>query len=171
VPIPLPKAREAAVEVSAAAFRVDPSLISAESRGRGPKPPKHVSEAKKVAVYITVALSGCPYAEVARFIGYHRDTVCSHCADVRLATDDVEFEQRLQELIGLALARCAAPEGPSVTFGADVPTRELLLTLHAKVDRLFAFLGVPGVGVSSVHPTIEPNTKKNVVPFPGAREA
>lgn len=100
---PLAVAWDAAVQASAAAYQVPPEAVSAESRGRGPRPPEAVREPRKLAVYIAVSLSGCDYAVLGRHVGLHKDTVASHCAWAReaCALDD-DFERRVEVLTAAA---------------------------------------------------------------------
>ncbi len=164
---PIADAWEAAVEVTAAAYRVDPAILKAASRGRGPKPPGHAIEAKKVAVYLAVVLAGCGYADLARHIGYHRDTVCSHCAEMRAAANDDEIEQRFEELRGAALVRLSVGSvaAPSAMFH-EVGTRALILSMHAQLAEALGLLRALSVGQLSVHPTKEAD-HENVIKFPG----
>lgn len=92
----------AVTEVAAAAYGVEPELLRAPSRGRGPRPPERAREPKKVAIYLTLMLSGSDCAALARHLGMHRDTVWSHCAEVRLWADDDVIEQNLQVLAAAA---------------------------------------------------------------------
>lgn len=95
----------ASVEVTAAAYDADPRDVAVQSRGRGPRPFKKVWEARKIAVYLAVVLSDCGYAELGRLIGLHRDTVASHCADVREAADVDRDEVSLVALEAMARGR------------------------------------------------------------------
>ncbi len=92
----------AAVAVTGAVYDVPGDLILADSRGRGPRPPQRVWEAKKMAVHLAVILSGCRYAQLARTIGYHRDTVTSHCEDMRGAVMADPVVERLAEALEAA---------------------------------------------------------------------
>lgn len=95
-----------ASDVTAAAYGVGVELLRAESRGRGPRPPREAWEAKKVAVYLAVVLSDCDYAELGRLIGLHKDTVSSHCAAVRNSVLDSDMaETSAQALEALARGR------------------------------------------------------------------
>lgn len=85
---PMAAAWSAAVEVTAVAYGVPPEVIAAESRGRGPRPPREVWQAKKMAVHLAIVLGQCDYAALGRQIGLHRDTVASHCAWVRDSEDE-----------------------------------------------------------------------------------
>jgi hypothetical protein len=82
---PVLVAWEEAVRTTAAAYGIEPELLRAESRGRGPKPPERAREPKKMAVHLAVVLADCSYAELGRAIGYHKDTIAGHCAEVREA--------------------------------------------------------------------------------------
>lgn len=97
------EAWDASVEVTAAAFAVDPELLRAESRGRGPRPPRAAWMAKKMAVHLAIVLAGCDYIALARLLRLHKDTVSSHCAAIRDAcAGDDDFEQ-----LSLSLEVCA----------------------------------------------------------------
>ncbi|MGH6956251.1 MAG: hypothetical protein ACREEW_06250 [Caulobacteraceae bacterium] len=111
------RAWEAAVTVTAAAYDVAPAAIRAPSRGRGPRPQSVAWEPRKMAVHLAVVLTGCSYAAVGREIGLHRDTVASHCAEMRdqvlaeawaeTASETLEKLARAR-LEGLALERLNA---------------------------------------------------------------
>lgn len=82
-----------AADVAGAAYGVPAALITSPSRGRGPRPPRAVWAAKKMAVHLAVVLSDCDYAALGRRLGLHKDTVASHCAAIReacAACDQVE---------------------------------------------------------------------------------
>lgn len=102
---PLPAAWDAAVEVTAAVYGVAPGPLRAPSRGRGPRPPERAREPKKVAVWLAVLLSGRDYKAVARFLGLHKDTVSSHCADIREEAIDDARERQLDALAAAATVR------------------------------------------------------------------
>lgn len=92
----------AAVEVTATAYWVDQSDLLAPSRGRGPRPPERIWEAKKMAVHLTVLVSACSYAALAREIGFHKDTITSQCADMRdRVLDDDAMEAKSAALEAL----------------------------------------------------------------------
>ena len=91
---------DAAVEVAASVYGVDQAPLRAQSRGRGPRPPRSAWAAKKMAVHLTVLVCGCERAELGRLIGFHRDTIASHCAEMQDATD-----ADTGELLSLALER------------------------------------------------------------------
>lgn len=99
---------QAAVAVTAAAYGVDPAVLGAESRGRGPRPPADIWEPRKMAVHLAVVISGVSYAALGRHIGLHRDTVASHCADVRDAIhDEIESASLALEPLAKSLERLA----------------------------------------------------------------
>lgn len=144
----LAEAWAAATAAVASAYGVEAELLRAESRGRGPRPPARVREPKKLAMHLTVVLSGCSYAELGQATGHHKDTVASHCEDVRgaiLADDAVEAAAAQVE--GLARAHL-----------------ELRARTHAQAARGFASaleaaaqqVGDTGGGVISsvAHPTL-----------------
>lgn len=87
-------------QVVSAQYGIDVAMIRAPSRGRGPRPLGKVWWPKKMAVYLTVLVSGCDRAELGRLIGLHRDTVASHCADMQKNTDE-----DTGELVSMALER------------------------------------------------------------------
>lgn len=97
---PPPAAWAASVEVVSRIYGVERELLTAASRGRGPRPPARVWDAKKMAVYVTVLVSGCDRAELGRLLGYHKDTIATHCAEAERATDT-----DTGELLSLALER------------------------------------------------------------------
>jgi hypothetical protein len=99
---PAEQAWLAVTEVTASAYGVELELLRAPSRGRGPRPPERAREPKKVAVYLTVLLSGADCAAVARQLHLHRDTVWKHCEEVRLWADEDVVEQNLQVLAAAA---------------------------------------------------------------------
>lgn len=94
----------AATAVAAAAYGVSEDVLKAESRGRGPRPPRAAWEAKKMAVHLAVLVSGCGYAELAATIGFHRDTIASHCAEMR-GRDSDSAEVSSEALEALTRAR------------------------------------------------------------------
>ncbi|HEY1447493.1 MAG TPA: hypothetical protein VGF33_03075 [Caulobacteraceae bacterium] len=98
------EAFEAAADAVAGVFDLDPDDILAPSRGRGPRPPPEVWGPKKLVVYLTVASTNATYAEVARAVVLHKDTVASHCADVRRETDR-DTQDALIEVLRDRLAR------------------------------------------------------------------
>lgn len=136
------EAWNAAVEVVAGAYRVETAILKAESRGRGPRPPQHVWEAKKLAVYIAVAASNCDYAELARHIGLHRDTVTSHCAGVReRCADETAFEIRAEALIAATLHRLSRPAiEPGPVTEEQVTLAAMWSALEARMQRMEALL-------------------------------
>lgn len=94
---------EAAVAVTANAYGVDAELIRAQSRGRGPRPPSEIWEPRKMAVHLAIIIADCSYASLGRVIGLHRDTVASHCAEMR---DHILGEARA-ETASVALEKLA----------------------------------------------------------------
>jgi hypothetical protein len=123
-----------AVEVTAPAYAVAPEAIMAPSRGRGPKPPAAVCEAKKIAIYLTVILvDGLQYAALAGALGLHKDTVSSHCAWAR-AADHLEEKIAAFELAGRARIRAMA-DAPAIRLAGD---RALAArnALHAYAEEL-----------------------------------
>lgn len=126
--VALQNAWQAAVAVTATAYGVDPALVSAPSRGRGPKPPPEIVEPKKVALYLTSMMTGCLYAELGRQVGLHKDTIASHCAELReRCAVDGEIEERVNALALLALRQ------PGVSAASLL---ELVTQLAARVERL-----------------------------------
>jgi hypothetical protein len=107
----LKAAFELAATAAASAYDVNPAAITAPSRGRGYKPPAEVAAAKKLALWLTVASTSCGYAELGRAIGLHRDTVCSHCADVRAETLDDDVEDLAEALRGRLVKTISARTG------------------------------------------------------------
>ena len=106
---------EAAVEVTAAAFDVDPDGLRAESRGRGPRPAAELWAPKKMAVHVAVILADCGYAALGAHLGLHRDTVASHCASIReLAATDDRFEALSETLVAAGSFRLDALDQPAM---------------------------------------------------------
>lgn len=130
---PMDAAWASAAEVCAAAYRVSPEAILAPSRGRGPRPPADVWDAKKTAIYLTVVLSDCDYARVGRLIGLHKDTVSTHCAAVRNAcADSADWEARVEGLALLAAHRLSSPAALVAPSANDLP--RLVAVLREKID-------------------------------------
>lgn len=91
--------------VTAATYGVGPELLLAESRGRGPRPPEQAREPKKIAVFIAVVLADCEYIQLARHVGLHKDTIASHCAEIRALSEDDRRERHIEVLIAAAAVR------------------------------------------------------------------
>lgn len=163
------------MEVVGAAYRVDPAIIRADSRGRGPKPPAHAIEAKKVAIFITVALCDCSYALLAKTIGYHKDTVCSHCDEVRRMCDDDAIEAEVDRLIGLAAKRAGVPRPASMARPDEntASLRSLLLVVIERLDRLETTISAhpSSTDERAVHPSFLRDREKKVVPLKSRRSA
>lgn len=104
----VPETWLAAVEVAAAAHGVAEDAIRAQSRGRGYKPPPAVARARQCALYLTVLVSDCGYAELARHVGFHRDTVHSHCMEMQAHADVDRVELASERLEALVRQRLAA---------------------------------------------------------------
>jgi hypothetical protein len=119
---PLPKVRaraaftlqaawQAAVAVTASAYDVNARVLGSLGRpGRrgGACTPPSYWPARKAAVYVAVLTADCTYAELARLLGLHRDTVTSQCEELRLAViEDPMLERRLEVLEQRARARLA----------------------------------------------------------------
>lgn len=125
------------VDVVADTFGVDAALLTAESRGRGPRPPRRAWDAKKMAVHLTVLVSGCDRAELGRLIGLHKDTIASHCAEMQDATDEDTGEllsEALERIVRArlennAIAHLAAEEARVAMLKET--TRELISVLRS----------------------------------------
>lgn len=129
---------ETAVALCAATWGVTPDAIAAESRGRGPRPPEAVREPKKVAIYLAVTLADCQYTQLATVIGLHKDTVASHCDDIRnRCADDVEFEEQVEALVASARTRAKARVAARIALRAPDPTAAAHEALRAFADELF----------------------------------
>jgi hypothetical protein len=103
---PMDAAWDAAVEVCAVGYGVAVDVIRAESRGRGPRPPRDTWQAKKMAVHLTVSLTNCDYAALGRAVGLHKDTIASHCAGIREAmAEDEAVERHSDVFAGAAVTR------------------------------------------------------------------
>lgn len=158
---------EASVAVTAAAYDVPAELIAAPSRGRGPRPPQQVWSAKKMAVHLTVIIADCDYASLARRLGLHRDTVASHCADMREAAADSE----LNEISAVALERLARFRLQQIGSQRIDALRAHLAMMSEALGELSEIGGAFGVapfavssdGPPTTHPTDFEAAKKNVV--------
>lgn len=96
----------ASVAVTAAAFAVREDLIAAPTRGRGPRPPEAARWPRKVAIHLAVIVSDCDYLELARLLGMHKDTISSHCAELRQrCADDPSVEALSEAMAVLCLRR------------------------------------------------------------------
>jgi hypothetical protein len=141
---------EAAVTVTAAAYAIEPALLKAPSRGRGPRPPACVWEAKKMAVHLAVLVSGCDYAALGRELGLHRDTVASHCAEMRQRAAEDEYietaSQTLELLVRTTLERKA--------IGSLVASRAHLALFEEITRELITVMPLPPS--SDPHPTAHP---------------
>lgn len=147
-----------AVEVAAQAYYVPPQAIRAPSRGRGPKPPAPVCEAKKVAIYLTVILvDGLQYAELAALIGLHKDTVSSHCAWAREA-DHLEEKIAALELLGRARIKAMA-DTPAIRLAAD-QMLAVRNAIHAYAEEVFRQLADETEPSSSVSSATIPFSRK-----------
>jgi hypothetical protein len=131
---PLGPAWDAAVHVCALAHRIAPEAIRAESRGRGPKPPSEVRLPKKLAIYLAFSLSGCQYAALARHVGLHKDTVHSHCGDIR---DEIATDARLETLVGvLGSAAIAHMEISGIAVAAPCSSLAARLDMRGQVREM-----------------------------------
>ncbi|HUO21693.1 MAG TPA: hypothetical protein VMU59_04190 [Caulobacteraceae bacterium] len=145
----LAQAWPAAARVTAAAYAVDAAAIMAPSRGRGPRPAPEAWDAKKVAIYLAVCLSGCDYAALGRHVGLHKDTVSSHCADVRARLADADRDEISLEALE-AIARGQLQRGELARLDA---VRAQLMVLADVTAEL--------VGSSDAHPTFHPTALEN----------
>lgn len=139
----------AAVEVTAAIYGVDEAVLRAESRGRGPRPPRSVWEAKKMAVYLAVLVSGCDRAELGRLIGFHRDTIASQCAEMQGATDADSGE-----LLSLSLERIVRSRLEGRALAQVASDRARLAMLEETTRELVTVLRIDAS--SDSHPTKSP---------------
>ena len=129
----------AAATVTAAAYGVPAALITAPSRGRGPRPATAVQLPKKMAVYLAVVLAGCDYAALGRAIGLHRDTVASHCAWMRHASaEDHELGVLIAALEISARSWLTLHREP--TGAAPPPIAEARGDPRARLDGLQRFM-------------------------------
>jgi len=112
---PVARAWEVAVEITALAYGVDPAAITAETRGRGPRPPEAVREPKKIAVFVTIVLSGSDYTALARHLGMHKDTISSHCASVREACCADVIERQVEAILATSAMRLELAKLPPET--------------------------------------------------------
>ncbi|HEV2530929.1 hypothetical protein [Phenylobacterium sp.] len=90
-------------EITGGAYGLPADLLSSQSRGRGPRPPRAAWEARKMAVHLVILVLDCPYATLARAIGLNKDTVASHCADMREACAESDRVERLSEALETCL--------------------------------------------------------------------
>lgn len=141
---------EAAVAVTASAYGVDAALIAAPSRGRGPRPPAHIWQAKKMAVHLAVIVADQGYKALAVELGMHKDTVCSHCADMRTVA---ETDQDLEDLsVGLERAvrlRAASLALAPVEIAASDPLDRMLSAMRDYADSFIR----PSSDQNGLHPT------------------
>ena len=126
----------AAVIVVAAAYDLPTEEIAQESRGRVPRPPARVWEARKMAVFIAVSLSGCDYATLGRELGLHKDTISSHCSEIRRACEEDDTLETMSnaleqaadaQLAAQALRRTVVGKPRSVGRAARADRARLLL--------------------------------------------
>lgn len=136
---PTADAWDAVVAVTAPAYGVAAEILGAPSRGRGPRPPKEVWSARKMAVHLGVAVAGCDYAELGRHVGLHRDTVAGHCALMRAACADDDDMQVLARGLELAartrLLAAGAPAMIRVSF-PDANARFLNVSFDRRINAL-----------------------------------
>ena len=159
----VPEAWTVAVIVTADAYGVDREALGAASRGRGPRPPADLWEARKIAVYLATCLSDCSYAELGRHAGLHRDTVASHCADVR---GSVLMEDRA-EVSAEALERiCRARLQARASDRLDAMRAEM-----ARLQEMTADLVRSSDTLPRIHPTSGRVAEKNIVALPARRTA
>jgi hypothetical protein len=158
---------DAAVATSASAFDVPAALIAAPSRGRGPRPPQSIWTAKKMAVHLTVIIADCDYASLGRFLGLHRDTVASHCADMREAAAGCDWS----EIQAVALERTARLRTEQISSERTDALRAQVALMDDTLAQLNA-----ACRPYSAHPTLRPTThptgsddNENVITFPGTQ--
>jgi hypothetical protein len=141
--------------IAAAAWKIDPGLIRAPSRGRGPRPPEEAREPKKVAISLAVTLAGCDYAELAKHLALHKDTVTSHCASVReRCAADRSFELIVQQLEDEARAQLRFG-----AFEALAASRARTASLEAAIREEIAKHIEAG---ATLHPSLHPT---EILPF------
>lgn len=144
----------AAVDVTASAYGLDVRHLLAESRGRGPRPPEEIWQAKKMAVHLAILLSGRSYSALAREIGFHRDTVCSHCAWMREARiSDHRIEELANSLETSARLRLASGALTAREVALSDPLDKLLGALREYAGQL--------AGGNGLHPTKDPFIRQN----------
>lgn len=163
------EAWDVAVTVTAAAYGIAPEMLRAESRGRGPRPPKEAWLPKKMAVHLTVVLSGSDYAELARLTGLHRDTVASHCASVReLCASDLDADVQAEGLLAFAVKRLLNPAAPLPAPNAAEAEKLSVAWLAARVEALETLVRADLIRRGALHPTTPPD-HTNVIKIPGTR--
>jgi len=133
---PVEDAWHAAVAVVAATYGLETQLLTQESRGRGARPPPAAWMAKKTAVWLAIALSGCRYVDAARALRLHKDTISSHCEDVRRAASDEGFEVQLDSLHALAIARLETVPAKRAAHDPQISLRSLLLSICERLTRI-----------------------------------
>lgn len=144
----------AAAEVSAVAYGVQVEQIMAESRGRGPRPVSEVWPAKRMAVHLAIHLSGASYSALSREIGFHRDTVCSHCAGMREARiEDHQLDELANALEAAARVRLANAALTSREITLSKPMDDMAARLRAMADAFSTH--------SQLHPTKRPFIRQN----------
>lgn len=169
------EAWEAASEATAVAYRVPVAVLRAESRGRGPKPPKWAIEAKQVAIWLTVALADRPYAVIGRALGYHKDTISSHCETVRQLADADELEADIEAIMRAAGKRLAMPDGEMRALPVLRPAllRGMIADLQRRVEALENLLRRADAASDEppFHPTICGPDEKKVIDLEERRRA
>lgn len=164
------QAWDMAVTVTAAAYGIAPEILRAESRGRGPRPPKDAWLPKKMAVHLTVVLSGSDYAELARLTGLHRDTVASHCASIRdLCATDLDADTQAEGLLAFAVNRLLNPGAPLPQPATPSEERLSLAWLNARMEVLEALVR-DLIRRDGDHPTAAQDHGKLIL-LPGTRRA
>lgn len=98
---------EAAVRATARAYRLKAHILgSTEGEGRQQRTPPEYWPARKVAIYVAVLAGNCSYADLARAIGMHRDTVTGYCHEMNARAEaDPMFARRIAVLEKFARAR------------------------------------------------------------------
>lgn len=140
---PVAEAWDAAVEVTAVVYGVSALVIRAESRGRGPRPPREVWEAKRMAVHVAVGLSNCDYAALGRHIGLHKDTISTHCAKAREACAGEEETAAIGEMLMATASTRLRALNPIEAMRADAQAfSDPAAGLMARIDALEAYCAV-----------------------------
>ena len=158
---PVDETWRTAAEVTATSYWVPAADLMAPSRGRGPRPPEHLWEAKKMAVHLTVLVSGCSYAALARTLGFHKDTITSQCAEMRdrvLMDDAMEVKSSALEAL--------------VRWRLQSVARERVDSLRAQLALLETTTAGLHCGSSVAHPSLHPSPLQdhaNVIALPGTR--
>lgn len=125
---------QAAVAATARAYGLKASILGAtEGKGRQQRTPSAYWPARKVCIYVAVLAGNCTYADLARAIGMHRDTVGGYCHEMNAKAEaDPMFARRMAVLEKFARARLIGV----LQQAADEIDAMLAEALSLKCDRI-----------------------------------